>query len=103
MNCFPPENRDLTSEELANCRTYISVEVGTVAPQAVLPTGKYATETMLALDGEPLDGLLDCVLEPRESDFHVVPVVPLLHLSYQEVWLSRLGYESNGYIDATAL
>ncbi len=102
VKCHPPENRDPTSEELANCRPYLVEEVEAVGPQAVLTTGKHATETVLALDGESLDGFLDRVLEPRASDALGVPVVPLLHPSYQEVWLSRLSYEYDGYVAAIA-
>jgi len=100
VKCHPPGNRDPTEQELANCRPYLVEEVETVEPGAVLTTGKHATETVLALDGESLDGFLDGVLDPRESDALGVPVVPLLHPSYQEVWLSRLGYEREGYVDA---
>ena len=54
---------------------------------------------MLALDGESLDGFLDSVLDPRRSETLGVPVVPLLHPSYQEVWLSRLGFSYEGYVE----
>jgi DNA polymerase len=100
VKCHPPDNRDPTSTELDNCRPYLVEEVAMVEPQAVLTTGKHATETVLALDGATLDGFLDSVLEPRESDSLGVPVVPLLHPSYQEVWLSRLGYSREGYVAA---
>ena len=73
-----------------------------VGPEAVLTTGKHATETVLALDGETLDGFLDGVLEPHRSDALGVPVIPLLHPSYQEVWLSRLNYSREGYVEAIA-
>jgi len=98
VKCHPPENRDPTSQELANCRPYLVSEVETVTPQAVLTTGKHATETVLALDGDSLNGFLDSVLEPRASDALGVPVVPLLHPSYQEVWRSRLKYSYEGYV-----
>lgn len=78
VKCHPPENRDPTEQELANCRPYLVEEV------------------------ETLDGFLDSVLEPRESDAFGVPVVPLLHPSYQEVWLSRLGYDYDEYVDEIA-
>ncbi|WP_135303547.1 uracil-DNA glycosylase [Haloarcula amylovorans] len=97
VKCHPPANRDPTDEELANCRPYLVAEVETVAPKAVVPTGKHATETILALDGERVDGFLDSVLTVRESEALGVPIVPLLHPSYQEVWLSRLGYEYDEY------
>ena len=98
VKCHPPGNRDPTNEELVNCRPYLVEEVETVEPRAVLTTGKHATETVLALDGDTLDAFLDSVLELRESDALGVPVVPLLHPSYQEVWLSRLGFSRGEYV-----
>jgi DNA polymerase len=55
---------------------------------------------VLALDDVSLEGFLDSVLEPRHSDALGVSVVPLLHPSYQEVWLSRLGYDREEYVAA---
>jgi len=98
VKCHPPENRDPTDAELANCRPYLVREVEAVAPRAVLATGKHATRTVLALDDRRLDGFVDSVLEPFDSDALGVPVVPLLHPSYQEVWLSRLGYDRSEYV-----
>jgi len=98
VKCHPPGNRAPTDAELANCRQYLVEEVETVAPTVVVTTGNHATETVLALDGESLDGFLDSVLEPRYSDALGRSVVPLLHPSYQEVWLSRLGYSYEEYV-----
>ncbi|MFC7074950.1 uracil-DNA glycosylase [Haloarcula halophila] len=100
VKCHPPENRDPTDDELANCRPYLIEEIETVGPRVVVTTGNHATRTVLALDGDSLDGFLDDVLEPRYSDTLGVPVVPLLHPSYQEVWLARLGYDRAEYVDA---
>nr|WP_241693023.1 uracil-DNA glycosylase [Haloarcula sp. R1-2] len=100
VKCHPPGNRDPTDAELANCRPYLVEEVEAIEPTAVVATGKHATKTVLALDGESLDGFLDSVLDPRRSEALGVPVVPLLHPSYQEVWLSRLGYDRETYVDA---
>ncbi|MFU1781074.1 uracil-DNA glycosylase [Haloarcula japonica] len=100
VKCHPPENRDPTDAELANCRPYLVREVETVKPAAVVTTGKHATKTVLALDDATLDGFLDSVLDPRRSNALGVTVVPLLHPSYQEVWLSRLGYDRETYVDA---
>jgi len=102
VKCHPPDNRDPTAAELDSCRPYLVEEIETVGPQAVLTTGKHATETVLSLDGNTLDGFLDSVLDPRESDALGVPVIPLLHPSYQEVWLSRLGYSDGEYVDEIA-
>ncbi|RLM40070.1 uracil-DNA glycosylase family protein [Haloarcula sp. Atlit-120R] len=102
VKCHPPENRDPTDAELANCRPYLVGEVEAVEPAAVVTTGRHATETVLSLDDTSLDGFLDSVLDPRRSEALGVPVVPLLHPSYQEVWLSRLGYDRTEYVDAIA-
>jgi len=102
VKCHPSGNRDPTDAELANCRTYLVEEVEAVGPAAVVTTGKHATKTVLALDNEALDGFLDSVLEPRHSEGLGVPVVPLLHPSYQEVWLSRVGYAYDEYAAAIA-
>ena len=40
---------------------------------------------------EALDGFLDAVLDPVDCPMLGVTVVPLLHPSYREVWLGRLG------------
>ena len=102
VKCHPPGNRDPTDAELANCRPYLVEEVEAVEPVAVVTTGKHATKTVLALDDTALDGFLDSVLDPRQSEALGVPVVPLLHPSYQEVWLARLGYDREEYVDAIA-
>ncbi|WP_137683384.1 uracil-DNA glycosylase [Haloarcula mannanilytica] len=102
VKCHPPGNRDPTDAELANCRPYLVEEVKTVEPTVVLTTGKHATKTVLALDDTGLDGFLDNVLEPRWSEALNLPVIPLLHPSYQEVWLSRLGYAYDEYVAAIA-
>ncbi|RLM96487.1 uracil-DNA glycosylase family protein [Haloarcula sp. Atlit-7R] len=102
VKCHPPENRDPTDAELTNCRPYLVEEVEAIEPAAVLTTGKHAAKTVLALDNATLDGFLDSVLNPRRSDALGVPVVPLLHPSYQEVWLSRLGYDYEEYVAAIA-
>ncbi|EMA20860.1 uracil-DNA glycosylase [Haloarcula argentinensis] len=100
VKCHPPGNRDPTDTELANCRPYLVEEVSAVEPAAVVTTGKHATKTVLALDDAAPDSFLDSVLDRRRSDALGVPVVPLLHPSYQEVWLSRLGYDYGGYVAA---
>lgn len=97
VKCHPPGNRDPTDAERANCRPYLVDEIAQVAPDAVLTTGKHATRSVFAADGRSLDGFLDRVLEPVETTLGTV--VPLLHPSYQEVWLSRLGYTRESYLD----
>jgi len=113
VKCFPADaddpttNREPTAEELATCRAHLDAELRSVAPRAVVATGKHATRSVLALDAagaegdrdaDPLrDGFLDAVLDPIPLRSVDATLVPLLHPSYQAVWLSRLGYESGEY------
>ncbi len=90
-------NREPTPAERRNCRAHLETEIGQVEPAVVLATGKHATLAVLgddALDG----GFLDAVLDPVESAAFGVTVLPVLHPSYLEVWLSRLGYDYEGYV-----
>jgi DNA polymerase len=104
VKCFPCDgegsNREPTAEERANCRPYLVGEVESVAPDCVLATGKHATQSLFAVGGRSLDGFLDSVLEPTHVDGIAPPVVPLVHPSYQEVWIPRLGYDYEGYVAA---
>lgn len=101
VKCFPPDgegsNREPTTEELETCRTYLETEIEMVEPDAVVPTGKHATETLLALDGRSLDGFVDTVLDPIDCESLSVPLVPVLHPSYQNIWIARLGYDYEEY------
>jgi len=108
VKCFPaaPDdpttNREPTDTERANCRPYLRAELEAVAPDAVVPTGKHATTSVLALDGREIDGFLEHVLDPVDCPTLGVTVVPLLHPSYQDVWLSRIGHTADSYREAIA-
>jgi len=106
VKCFPPDgdgsNREPTAAERSNCRRHLRTELGAVDPAVVLPTGKHATTSLLAVEGRELDGFLDCVLEPVDCPALGVTAVPLLHPSYADVWRSRLGYDRETYRDALA-
>ncbi|WP_135365221.1 uracil-DNA glycosylase [Halosimplex halophilum] len=106
VKCFPADpddpgdNREPTAEERANCRPYLVEEVRGVNPDAVLATGKHATKSVLAVEGRELDGFLDSVLDPVECRELDATLVPLVHPSYQEVWIGRLGYTREEYVSA---
>ena len=106
VKCFPGDgqgsNREPTADERVNCRPYLRREIDLVEPAVVLPTGKPATASVLALAGLDLDGFLDCVLEPVDCAALDPAVVPLLHPSYQDVWIGRLGYDPAEYRGALA-
>ena len=106
VKCFPADpgdpttNREPTAEERANCRPFLREEIEAVAPRAVVTTGKHATKSVLAMTGREIDGFLDAVLSPIDCPDLSPTVLPLLHPSYQDVWLSRLGYTRAEYVDA---
>ncbi|WP_424016838.1 uracil-DNA glycosylase [Halorientalis pallida] len=106
VKCFPADpddpttNREPTAEERANCRPHLREEIETVAPRTVVATGKHATQSVLAMTGREIDGFLDAVLSPMDCPALSTTILPLLHPSYQDVWLSRLGYTRPGYVDA---
>ena len=103
VKCFPADpsdpssNREPTAEERRNCRSHLLAELENVDPDVVLATGKHATTTMLAAEGQDLEGFLDSVLESMWCDRLGVDLVPILHPSYQDVWIGRLGYEPETY------
>ncbi|MEF8786975.1 MAG: uracil-DNA glycosylase family protein [Haloarculaceae archaeon] len=106
VKCFPADgkgsNREPTPEERANCRPYLRSEIEQVDPDAVVTTGKHATKSVLALTDHALDGFLDSVLEPLACSALGVTVVPLLHPSYQDVWIPRIGHTPDSYREAVA-
>ena len=116
VKCFPPDvapstangdpsdggegsNREPTPEERANCRPYLRSELETVAPDCVVPTGRHATESLLAMTDRTLEGFLETVLDPIETEA-LPPLLPVLHPSYRNIWISRLGYEPAEYRQA---
>lgn len=112
VKCFPPDgavgdgspdaddgavsNREPTAAERANCRPYLLAELDAVDPACVVATGRHATESLLAATERSLDGFLETVPEPVETD-RLPPLLPVLHPSYREVWIPRLGYDDAGY------
>jgi DNA polymerase len=127
VKCFPaaeggnadgeaPTNREPTAAERANCRDHLATEIDQIEPAVVATTGKHATLAVLGCEtsaesrsGERRSresddalpgGFLDSVLEPRESEAFGTTVLPLLHPSYQSVWLPRIGYTREEYVAA---
>ena len=93
-------NREPTDEERTTCRSHLLTELEAVSPTVVLATGKHATTTVLEAEGDELEGFLDAVLEPIRCERLGVWLLPILHPSYQDVWIGRLGYDSEGYLEA---
>ena len=65
VRCRPPDNRDPTTEELANCRGYLDTEIERLAPELIVTLGKVPSEHLLdrsvaitAESGEVVDARL---------------------------------------------
>jgi len=101
VKCFPADgagsNREPTTEERDNCRPYLCEEIEQVGPAVVVPTGKHATKSVLALDGRTVASFLDLVMEPMTLDVLETTVIPLVHPSYQDIWIAHLGYTEESY------
>jgi len=50
VRCRPPDNRDPTDPELANCRGYLETEIDRVDPEVVVTLGKVPAEHLLERD-----------------------------------------------------
>lgn len=50
VRCRPPENRDPTREELANCRAYLEAEIRAIDPAVLVTLGKVPSEHLLGRD-----------------------------------------------------
>ncbi|WP_241686277.1 uracil-DNA glycosylase [Halorubrum amylolyticum] len=47
VRCRPPENRDPTAEELANCRGHLDAEIDRLDPELIVTLGKVPSEHLL--------------------------------------------------------
>ncbi|WP_284012258.1 uracil-DNA glycosylase [Halobaculum litoreum] len=47
VRCRPPDNRDPTTDELANCRGYLAEELARVDPELVVTLGKVPSQHLL--------------------------------------------------------
>jgi len=94
------DNREPAPDERANCRPYLRREIDGIAPDCVLATGKHATQSLLAVEGRDVESFLDLVLDVQSCPALGAPVVPILHPSYQEVWIARLGHDRASYLAA---
>jgi DNA polymerase len=76
LKCRPPENRDPTPEESANCFPYLERQIEIVRPEFICLLGRIATTTLLntALSMSRLRG--------RWHRVHGVPAIATYHPAY---------------------
>jgi DNA polymerase len=50
LKCRPPENRDPTPEEAAQCRPFLNRQIALIRPRILLAVGRIAAQNLLATD-----------------------------------------------------
>jgi len=95
VRCRPPENRDPTDQELANCRPYLEREIELVDPDVVVTLGKVPGEHLLGRDvavtGET--GSVERVGlggEPRDVLICLHPAATLYDASQQDAFAKTI-------------
>ena len=80
VKCRPPNNREPTPEEVAQCRPLLLDQVALVHPRRIVPRGKTATMALTATRGSmgALLDRLDLVCFWAET----IPVIPVYHPAY---------------------
>ena len=95
VRCRPPDNRDPTDAELANCRGYLEQEIDRVDPEVVVTLGKVPAEHLLDRDvavtseaGEVREATVGG--EPRRVLVCVHPAATLYDPSQRETFAATL-------------
>lgn len=103
VRCRPPDNRDPTTDELANCRGYLEAEIDAVDPEIIVTLGKVPSEHLLekSLSVTKEAGTLHDVRiagETRRVLVCVHPAATLYDPSQRETFGAALD-EAMGFID----
>ena len=88
LKCRPPENRNPSPKEIAQCSPFLLRQVKAVAPRAIVALGSFAAQTLLN-STESISRL-----RGRFHDYHGIPLMPTFHPAYlrrspekkREVW-----------------
>ncbi|MFB6140409.1 MAG: uracil-DNA glycosylase family protein [Halosimplex sp.] len=91
VRCRPPDNRDPTVDELANCRGYLEAEIDRVDPEVLVTLGKVPAEHLLERDVAVTSEAGDVVEaeiggEPRRVLICVHPAATLYDRSQEETF-----------------
>jgi uracil-DNA glycosylase family 4 len=88
LKCRPPENRNPSPEEIAQCSPFLLRQVKAVAPKAIVALGTFSAQTLLG-SREPISRL-----RGKFHDYHGIPLMPTFHPAFllrspekkREVW-----------------
>ncbi|MFB6308697.1 MAG: uracil-DNA glycosylase family protein [Haloarculaceae archaeon] len=95
VRCRPPDNRDPTTEELANCRDYLDSEVEQIDPKLIVTLGKVPAEHLLERDVAVTSEAGDVVEaelggQPRRVLVCVHPAATLYDRSQRDTFVDAL-------------
>ena len=76
LKCRPPDNRDPTSDEAANCSGYLQQQIELIAPKVILVVGRIAAQNLL--------GSQEAIgrLRGGQHQYQGIPVVVTYHPAY---------------------
>lgn len=79
--CHPPDDRDPTSEELANCDSWLRADLTLIKPKFIITVGRYATRKFLGDDAEMemVHGIPYQVPVQTTDGFIISTVIPVYH------------------------
>ena len=103
VRCRPPDNRDPTSEELANCRGYLETEIDRVDPDVIVTLGKVPSQHLLGRDvavTSEAGDLTDVTIEgePRRVLVSVHPAATLYDRSQRDTFEETIA-RAAGFLD----
>jgi DNA polymerase len=76
LKCRPPEDRDPSPEEIAQCLPFVLRQLQSIAPKAIVALGTFAAQTLLG-SKEPISSL-----RGRFHDFNGIPLMPTFHPAF---------------------
>lgn len=76
VKCRPPGNRNPEPDEIAACRPFVSRQLATIRPKAIVALGKFAAQTLLKTD----EGIMR--IRGGFRDYQGVKLMPTFHPAY---------------------
>jgi len=76
LKCRPPQNRNPSPEEVANCEPFLKQQLAFLQPKALVALGKFAAQTLL-LTETPISRL-----RGKFHEYEGVPLMPTFHPAY---------------------
>ena len=81
VKCRPPDNRDPTAEEIAECREYLDREIDRIAPAVIVTLGRFAMQAMFRRYGIEAGSIGEerGTVHRVERDGRTLTLIPVYH------------------------